>query len=48
MKVTAGPDHDTADDAVTLTHSASGAEYAGVSAALAVTVIDDDTRVSWS
>ena len=43
VKVTAGPDHDTADDAVTLTHSASGAEYAGVSAALAVTVIDGDT-----
>ena len=31
VKVTAGPDHDTADDAVTLTHTASGAEYADVS-----------------
>ena len=43
VKVTAGPDHDTADDAVTLAHSASGGEYDSVTAALAVTVIDDDT-----
>ena len=43
VKVTAADDHDTSDDAVTLAHTASGGEYAGVSAALAVTVIDDDT-----
>ena len=43
VTVTAGPDHDADDEVVTLAHSASGAEYAGVSAALAVTVVDDDT-----
>ena len=32
VTVMAGDDHDTADDMVTLTHTASGAEYAGVSA----------------
>ena len=46
VTVMAGDDHDTADDMVTLTHTASGAEYAGVSAALAVTVIDDDSAIT--
>ena len=43
VTVTAGPDHDTSDDTVTLAHTASGGEYDSVTAALAVTVIDDDT-----
>ena len=45
VKVTAGPDHDADDEAVTLAHSASGGEYEDVSAALAVTVIDDDSAM---
>ena len=46
VTVMAGDDHDTADDAVTLAHSASGAEYAGETADLAVTVIDDDSAIT--
>ena len=42
VTVKAGDDGDAADDVVTLTHTASGGEYAGVSADLAVTVYDDD------
>ena len=39
----AAQDADAADDTVTLTHSAAGAEYDDVSASLAVTVDDDET-----
>ena len=43
VTVTAGEDDDAGDDSVTLTHTAAGAEYAGVAAELAVTVVDDET-----
>ena len=43
VKVTAGQDADMADDSVTLTHTATGGNYAGETADLAVTVDDDDT-----
>ena len=43
VAVTAAQDDDAADDTVTLTHTASGGEYASVSDTLAVTVDDDDT-----
>ena len=42
VTVTAGPDDDSLDDTVTLTHLASGAEYADVGAVLTVEVTDDD------
>ena len=42
VKVTAGQDADTADDTVTLAHTASGGGYASVTGRLAVTVIDDE------
>ena len=45
VTVTAGEDDDGADDSVTLTHTAAGGEYAGVTAELAVTVADNDRRV---
>ena len=37
-------DGDSADEIVTITHTASGGEYAGVMASVTVTVDDDDTR----
>ena len=43
MTVTAEDDPNAADEDETLTHRASGGEYAGVSAGLAVRVTDDDT-----
>ncbi len=43
VTVSAGEDDDTDDHVVTLTHTASGADYGAVTAALAVTVADDDT-----
>ena len=43
VMVKAGSDDDTTNDLVTLTHTAAGSEYAGVSADLEVTVTDDDT-----
>ena len=46
VTVTAGQDADASDDSVTLTHTAAGGEYDGVSAELAVTVADDDDEVS--
>ena len=41
--VTAAEDDDPADDTVTLTHTAAGGEYDAVTAAVAVTVNDDET-----
>ena len=43
VKVTAGDDSDGADDQVTLTHTAAGGDYGGVTASLSVTVDDDET-----
>ena len=37
-------DGDSANETVTITHTASGGEYAGVMASVTVTVDDDDTR----
>ena len=45
VTVKAADDADGADDAVTLTHTASGGNYAGVSAELKVTVTDDDRGI---
>ena len=45
VKVTAAEDDDGADDAVTLTHTATGGEYASVTASLPVTVVDDDRAI---
>ena len=45
VTVKATGDADGADDAVTLTHTAAGGEYAGVTATLAVTVVDDDRAI---
>ena len=42
VRVRAGHDFDGVNDAVTLTHTAGGAEYASVERALPVTVTDDD------
>ena len=42
VTVTAGQDDDTADDEVTLTHTASGGGYGSVAEDLPVTVDDDD------
>ncbi len=42
VTVTAGEDDDTVDDEVTLRHTASGGDYAGVTEDLPVTVEDDD------
>ena len=44
VTVSAGEDGDGANDAATLVHTASGGDYAGETASLAVTVTDDDTR----
>ena len=43
VTVTAGEDDDGATDTATLVHTASGGDYAAVTADLAVTVTDDDT-----
>ena len=45
VTVTAADDADGADDSVTLTHTASGGEYASVTATLPVTVVDDDRAI---
>ena len=45
VTVTAGQDDDGADDSETLTHTAAGGEYASVTAALPVTVVDDDRGI---
>ena len=45
VTVTAGQDADASDDSVTLTHTAVGGQYGGVSADLAVTVVDDDAVI---
>ncbi len=45
VTVTAAHDDDGADDAVTLTHTATGGEYAGATADLPVTVVDDDRGI---
>ena len=43
VMVKAGQDNDAANDTGTLTHTASGGDYAGITADLPVTVTDDDT-----
>ena len=43
ITVTAGPDNDGMDDTATLVHTASGANYGGISENIAVTIKDDDT-----
>ena len=43
VTVKAGQDNDGAADTATLTHAASGGDYASVSNTLPVTVTDDDT-----
>ena len=43
VTVSAGEDDDAANDAATLLHTASGGDYAGETASVAVTVTDDDT-----
>ncbi len=43
VTVAAGPDDDSANDTVTLTHEAAGGDYGLVSAELTVTVTDNDT-----
>ena len=48
VTVTAGQDADAGDDSVTLTHTAAGGEYEGVSADLTVTVVDDDAVIVFS
>ena len=42
VKVTASDDDDTANDSVVLTHTATGGDYAGLTAQVEVTVVDDD------
>ena len=42
VTVSAGEDDDAANDAATLLHTASGGDYAGETASVAVTVTDDD------
>ena len=44
VMVKAGQDDDGANDTATLTHTASGGDYASVSNTLPVTVTDDDSR----
>ena len=45
VTVKAAQDDDAADDSVTLTHTAAGGEYEGVTADLSVTVDDDDRNL---
>ena len=47
VTVKAAEDPDAADDTVTLTHTAAGAEYDDLTASLVVTVDDDDTARVW-
>ena len=42
VTVKASQDNDAANDTATLTHTASGGDYAGITADLPVTVTDDD------
>ena len=42
VTVTGGDDDDTANESVVLTHTASGGDYAGLTAQMEVTVVDDD------
>ena len=42
VKVTASDDDDTANESVVLTHTATGGDYAGLTAQTEVTVVDDD------
>ena len=44
VTVAAAEDEDGANDAATLTHTAAGGDYGSVTASLAVTVTDNDTR----
>ena len=44
VTVTAGQDDDGVNDTATLTHTASGGDYASITADLLVTVTDDDSR----
>ena len=44
VTVSAGEDDDAANDAATLLHTASGGDYAGETASVAVTVTDDECR----
>ena len=46
VTVTAAEDDDTVNDAATLTHTASGGDYANVTKDLPVTVTDDDPQVT--
>ena len=46
VTVEAGQDDDTVNDTATLTHTASGGDYANVTADLQVTVTDDDPQVT--
>ena len=48
VTVEAGQDNDGANDTATLTHTASGGDYASVSNTLPVTVTDDDPQVTVS
>ena len=45
VTVTGGQDDDGTDDSVTLTHTAAGGNYEGVSSDLTVTVTDDDRGI---
>ena len=45
VTVTGGDDADAANDEVTLTHTATGGDYNGTTADLAVTVVDDDAAL---
>ncbi len=42
VTVTGGNDDDTANESVVLTHTATGGDYAGLTAQVEVTVVDDD------
>ena len=44
VMLSAAQDSDRNNDSVTLTHTASAADYSGVEAAVLVTVVDDDDR----
>ena len=46
VMVSAGQDPDRNNDSVTLTHTASGADYAGVTSTVTVTVDDDDSSTA--
>ena len=48
VTVTGGQDDDGSDDTVTLTHTAAGGNYEGVSSDLTVTVTDDDRGIMFN